>query len=109
METVYYTLAARRMTVMDARAAGDEGMRRVVCLPRRNESAAPGAGKVIQMGDWLREHREEEEPCQEVETVPAQAPAVAPAVSHRLIGAEWVATLSVIGVMVLLALRILAA
>ncbi len=119
METTYYTLTAREIMVTgDAVEKVSGGARQLVCVRKaaRPAETAPNHGKVIDMAAWKAD-REEEARLEEewyggVDEVPEQ-PVIhqpKPRRDHRrtvLVGGELLATLSVIGVMALLALRLM--
>ena len=122
METTYYTLTAREILVEGAavqRASGD-GARQLVCVRKAAQPAARSEGKVIDLAAWKAD-REEEARLEElwydgVAEIPAEEPEVervAPAPRTRrnhkrgLTPDLW-ASVAVVGVMVILAIRLLA-
>ena len=120
METTYYTLTAREIMVTgDAVEKVSGGARQLVCVRKaaRAVEDTPARGKVIDFAAWKAD-REEEGRLEEdwydgvdeaLEQPVAHQPR--PRRDHKrtvLIGGEFLATLSVIGVMVILALRIFA-
>lgn len=117
METTYYTLTAREILAegqMMEKASGD-GARRLVCVRRavRQEERSP-EGKVIDLAAWRAER---EESCAgelwedgAYDTPEAESAAVRRERRDRrpvLAGGELLATLSVVGVMAMLLVRIL--
>ena len=114
MKTTYYTITAREILVSGdgvERAVG--GGRQLVCA-RKTVPAATGAAKrnnVIDLAAWKAARKEEvwqEQPEDGREPAPAFVPRARRDHSSRALAwAEWLATVSVIGVMALLALRIL--
>lgn len=119
METTYYTLNAREIVVAGERVANvSGGARQLVCVRKaaRPGDGTPAHGKIIDFTAWKAEREEEER--LEAEWYEGVDEALEQPVEHRprarrdhrrtvLIGGELLATLSVIGVMALLALRIM--
>lgn len=116
METAYYTFTAREIIVEGAQVAAAAGApaRQLVCVRRGGEPREDGS-KVIDLAAW-KSAREEEAQLErqwydgvdEALEHPA-APQARPRRDRRrtvLIGGELLATLSVIGTMVILMLRI---
>lgn len=119
METTYYTFTAREIIVegRQVAAAAGEPARQLVCIRRGAERSAASGDKVIDLAAWKsareEETRLESEWYDGVDEVLEQAgPAAArPRRDHRravLFGGELLATLSVVGTMALLMVRILA-
>lgn len=123
METTYYTLTAREILVERAameRASGD-GARQLVCVRKAAaEKRADPAGKVIDLAAWKAERREEallEEQWYadvdgelDLEEEPEHASRPEPRARRghgTALTGELLASLSVVGAMVLLAVRIL--
>lgn len=120
METTYYTLTAREIMVTgDAVENVSGGARQLVCVRKAARAAAeeiPARGKVIDFAAWKAD-REEEARLEEawydgVDEALEQPAACEPRTrrDHKrtvLIGGELLATLSVVGVMALLALRLM--
>ena len=119
METTYYTLTAREIMVTgDAVEKVSGGARQLVCVRKaaRPVEDAPARGKVIDLAAWKADREEEarleeewydgvdealEQPVEQVRR---------PRRDHKrtvLIGGELLATLSVIGAMAILALRLM--
>ena len=120
METTYYTLTAREIIVSgDAVEKVSGGARQLVCVRKAAAPVeeAPVRGKVIDLAAWKAD-REEEALTEEERYADADEVQEAPPQrEHRprrdhgrtvLLGGELLATLSVIGVMGLLALRLMA-
>ena len=120
METTYYTLTAREIMVTgDAVEKVSGGARQLVCVRKaaRPVEESPARGKVIDLAAWKADREEEarleEEWYDGVDEALEQPAAYQPRArrDHKrtvLIGGEFLATLSVIGVMAILALRLLA-
>lgn len=123
METTYYTLTAREILVEGAavqRASGDSA-RQLVCVRKAAQPAARGEGKVIDLAAWKADREEEarleelwydgvdEDLGKELEAEYA-APAPRARRSHKrgLTPDLW-ASAAVVGVMVILAVRLLGA
>ena len=119
METTYYTLTAREIMVTgDAVEKVSGGARQLVCVRKADrpvEETAP-KGKVIDFAAWKADREEEarleEEWYEGVDEALEQPAAYSPRPrrDHRrtvLVGGELLATLSVIGAMVILALRLM--
>lgn len=116
METTYYTLTAKEIIITGDAVANAVGApaRQLVCVRKPVECAAQGRDNVIDLADW-KAAREEEAQLEEQWQQDAdqrQDQTFEPAEHTRrehsaLLGGEWLATLSVIGAMALLALRIL--
>ena len=119
METTYYTLTAREIMVTgDAVEKVSGGARQLVCVRKaaRPVEDTPARGKVIDLAAWKADREEEarleeewydgvgealEQPVEQVRR---------PRRDHKrtvLIGGELLATLSVIGAMAILALRLM--
>ena len=114
MKTTYYTITAREILVSgDGVEQAVGGARQLVCA-RKTVPADAGAAKrnnVIDLAAW-KAAREEEVWQEQPEDGWEEAPAFVPRVrrdhgSRALLWGEMLATVSVIGVMALLALRIL--
>ena len=107
METTFYTVAPRRRTVSSTAPAYEEPMaRELICLPGQVPTPAGSQGRVIDFTAWKQEHGQLAAPS----PAPTPRPAPRPSRSARLLGyGEWLATLAVIGTMLLLAWRILVA
>lgn len=121
METTYYTFTAREILVEgDAVQQVSGGARQLVCV-RKADSRPEGAGrgKVIDLADWKAAQEERKQPEtlwysdaeEEAEPEGAEEPVKTAARPRkkrsRVLGAELWATLSVVGAMVLLMVRIL--
>ena len=120
METTYYTLTAREILVEGAavkRASGD-GARQLVCVRKAAHAVedAPARGKVIDFAAWKADREEEarleDEWYDGVDEALEQPAEYVPRArrDHKrtvLIGGEFLATLSVVGVMAILALRLM--
>lgn len=122
METTFYTLNAREILVEGAavqRASGD-GARQLVCVRKAGRSA-PAEGKVIDLTAWKADREEEarleelwygrmdETPGEDPEEVYA-APALRARRSRKSVwNLDLWASVAVIGVMVILAVRLLGA
>lgn len=121
METTYYTLTAREILVEGAavqRASGD-GARQLVCVRRAAQSVPAAEGKVIDLAAWKADREEEarleelwydgvDESLGEELEMEYAAPAPRARRSHKrgLTPDLW-ASVSVVGVMVILAVRLL--
>lgn len=120
METTYYTLTAREIivsgdAVAKADAVGGNAVRQLVCV-RRPAQRRQEKDNVIDLAAW-KASREEETRLEEAwydgvdERMEAYiAPAPRPRRDHKatvLVGGELLATLSVIGAMAILVLRML--
>lgn len=119
METTYYTLTAREIMVTgDAVEKVSGGARQLVCVRKAAHAVedGPARGKVIDFAAWKADR--EEEARLEDEWYNGVDEALEQPVEHRprarrdhrrtvLIGGELLATLSVIGVMAILALRLM--
>lgn len=117
METVYYTFTAREIIAEGAQVAAAVGApaRQLICV-RRGAAPRDTENKVIDLAAWKSAREEEARlECEWYDGVddalehPA-IPQARPRRDHRrtvLIGGELLATLSVIGTMALLMLRIL--
>jgi len=107
METTFYTVPARRVTVSSTAPAYDEPLvRELMCLPRQAPTPSQPQGRVIDFTAWKQEHP------QLVPQAPAHTPrpAARPTRMTRLLErGEWAATLAVIGTMLVLVGRILVA
>lgn len=108
METTFYTVPARRVTVSNTAPAYDEPLvRELMCLPRQAPTLSQPQGRIIDFTAWKQEHP------QLVAQAPTPAvprPAAPPTRSAQLLErGEWVATLAVIATMLLLMGRILVA
>jgi hypothetical protein len=120
METTYYTLTAREIMVTgDAVEKVSGGARQLVCVRKaaRPVEDTPAQGKVIDFAAWKADREEEarlEEEWYEGVDEALEQPTVyepRPRRDHKrtvLIGGEFFATLSVIGVMAILAVRLFA-
>ncbi len=122
METTYYTLTAREILVEGAaiqRASGDSA-RQLVCVRKAAHDAPVKEGKIIDLAAWKADREEEarleqlwygdvdEELGQDLEEDYA-APAPRARRSHRsALGLDLWASVAVIGVMAVLAVRLLA-
>ena len=117
METVYYTLNAREIVVAgDGVEQVSGGARQLVCVRKAADSPeCTGRGKVIDLAAWKADREEEARLEKEwyggVDEALEQPVTYEPRArrDHRrtaLIGGEFLATLSVIGVMALLTDRI---
>ncbi len=108
METTFYTVPARRVTVSSTAPAYEEPMvRELMCLPRQAPAPSRTQGRVIDFTAWKQEHLD----CVPQAPVPA-APRPAPhptRLAWLLERSEWIATLAVIGTMLVLVGRILVA
>lgn len=119
METTYYTFTAREIIVEGQQVAAAAGgpARQLVCVRRGAERTADAGDKVIDLAAW-KSAREEETRLEAEwydgvdEALEQAAPAAARLRrDHRravLFGGELLATLSVVGTMALLMVRILA-
>ena len=119
METTYYTLTAREIMVTgDAVEKVSGGARQLVCVRKAAQSVenTPARGKVIDFAAW-KAGREEEARLEE-EWYDGVDEALEQPVEHMprtrrdhkrtvLVGGELLATLSVIGVRAILALRLI--
>ncbi len=119
METTYYTLTARELMVTgDAVEKVSGGARQLVCVRKADHAVEsdPARGKVIDFAAWKADREEEER--LESEWYAGVDEALEQPVRHEprprrdhkktvLVGGELLATLSVIGVMVILALRLM--
>ena len=105
METTFYTVAARHLTVSNTAPAYQEPMAQErVCLHRQAPPPTKPQGRVIDLAAWKQEHipPQPSAACPTPQPVPPR-----PSRSARLLGyGEWLATLAVIGTMALLAWRI---
>jgi len=120
METTYYTLTAREIMVTgDAVEKVSGGARQLVCVRKAAQTVEnnPARGKVIDLAAWKADREEEarleDEWYDGVDEALEQPVAYEPRArrDHKrtvLIGGEFLATLSVIGVMAILAVRIFA-
>lgn len=118
MKTTYYTLTAREIMVTgDAVEKVSGGARQLVCVRRAAHPVeeTPARGKVIDLAAWKADREEEarleEEWYDGVDEALEQPAEYRPRVrrDHKrtaLIGGEVLATLSVIGVMALLMVRL---
>ncbi len=107
METTYYTVPARRLTVSSAAPAYESApARELVCLRRQAPAHAGKPGQVIDFTAWKQAHPHEMPQAQTQAPRPVSRPTRA---ARLLVRGEWAATLSVIGTMLLLMWRILAA
>lgn len=118
METTYYTLTAREIIVTGDAVANVAGApaRQLVCVRKPAGKETPGKNNVIDLAAWKADR--EEERRLEAEWYdgvdrrleqPAE-PVRRPRWEHRaLLAGELLATLSVIGAMLLLMVRVLAA
>ena len=109
METTFYTVAARRLTVSSTAPAYEEPMvRELVCLRRQTPAPAPNQSRVIDFTAWKQDHPQL---VPQTQAQPHLTPAPSrPSRRSRLLEySEWVATLSVAGAMLLLIWRILVA
>lgn len=121
METTYYTLTAREILVEGAavqRASGD-GARQLVCVRKAARPAARNEGKVIDLAAWKADREEEarleklwydgvdERLSQELEENFAQPAPRARRSRKRVLSPDLWASAAVIGVMVILAVRLL--
>lgn len=116
METTYYSLNAREIIVSGdgVEQVSGGGARQLVCM--RRSAALPrreAQGKVIDLAAWrqARQEEEQEEWYDEPEEAAAQPQPRARRDHSRtaLVSAELLASLSVVGVMALLLLRVLGA
>ena len=111
METTYYTFTAREIFVEgDAVQQVSGGARQLVCVRKAHKQPeAAGKGKVIDLNAWKAAQAEEQLWWDEEEAEPEAAAHTARPRKKRspVLGAELWATLSVIGAMALLAVRIL--
>ena len=119
METTYYTFTAREIVVEGQQVATAAGgpARQLLCVRRGAERAADAGDKIIDLAAW-KSAREEEARLESEwydgvdEALEQPAPAEArPRRDHKravLFGGELLATLSVVGTMALLMVRILA-
>ena len=117
METTYYTLTAREILVEGAavqRASGDSA-RQLVCVRKAAQSAPAAGGKVIDMAAWKAD-REEEACLEELwydgvdEALEEEYAAPAPRarrVHKSALNLDLWASVAVIGVMAILAIRLL--
>jgi hypothetical protein len=110
METTYYTLNAREIIVTGDAVAKASGaperqlvwVRRKAALPERRRD------NVISLADWKAAREEETDPEELRPVSEGREPALrTDRVRSALLGGEALATLSVIGAMVLLMVRIL--
>ena len=119
METTYHTFTAREIIVEGQQVAAAAGgpARQLVCVRRGAERTADAGDKVVDLAAW-KSAREEEARLEAEwydgvdEALEQAAPAVSrPRRDHKrtvLFGGELLATLSVVGTMALLMVRILA-
>lgn len=119
METTYYTLTARELLISGGAVeqASGGGARQVICVPRAGARPEKmGAGKVIDLAAWKADREEtarlESEWYDGTDQRLAEPSAAEPRArrDHRrtvLVGGELLATLSVIGTMALLVVRII--
>lgn len=119
METTYYTLTAREIMVTgDAVEKVSGGSRQLVCVRKaaRPVEENPARGKVIDLAAWKADREEEarlEEEWYDGVDEALERPVEhvrRPRRDHKrtvLIGGELLATLSVIGAMVILGLRLM--
>ena len=119
METTFYTLTAREIVVTgDAVENVSGGTRQLVCVRKAAQAEEGDAprGKVIDFAAWKADREEElrleDEWYEGVDEALEQPSAYAPRArrDHKrtvLFGGELLATLSVIGVMAILALRLI--
>ena len=119
METTYYTLTAREIMVTgDAVEKVSGGARQLVCVRKAAHAVedTPARGKVIDLAAWKADR--EEEARLEDEWYDGVDEALEQPAEHKprtrrdhkrtvLVGSELLATLSVIGVMAILALRLM--
>ena len=111
METTFYTVPARRVTMSSVAPAYENApTRELVCLSRQAPAHAGKTGQIIDFTAWKQDHDLDVDQPQEVLEPKAPRPAGRTSGLCWLIQhGEWVATLSVIGAMLLLSLRILVA
>lgn len=112
METTYYTVPARRVTV-NAAPAYDENApaRELVCLRRQTPAPTGKTGQVIDLAAWKAAHPQQA-PQASAPARPAAAhttPRRASLLAWLSERGEWVATLAVIATTLLLMWRILVA
>ncbi len=117
METTYYSLNAREIIVSGdgVEQVSGGGARQLVCM--RRPAALPrreAQGKVIDLAAWRQARQEEQEPEEwyDEPEEPAAQPQPRARRDHSrtaLVSAELLASLSVVGVMALLVLRVLGA
>lgn len=119
METTYYTLNAREILVSgDAvEQASGGGARQYICVARREaRPERPGGGKVIDLAAWKADREEEarlESEWYDGVDERLERPTPAEPRERRdhsrpvLVGGELLATLSVVGAMAVLVVRML--
>ena len=119
METTYCTLTAREiMATGDAVEKVSGGARQLVCVRKAAQAVenTPARGKVIDFAAWKADREEEtrlEEEWYGGVDEALEQPVAHPSRARRdhkravLIGGEFLATLSVVAVMAILALRLL--
>ena len=107
METTFYTVAARRLTVSSTAPAYEEPMvRELVCLRRQTPAPTGSQGHIIDFDAWKQEHPQL---VPQTQAVAPPAPS-RPSRRCRLLGyGEWAATWAVVGAMLVLCWRILVA
>ena len=119
METTYYTFTAREIVVEGQQVAAAAGgpARQLLCVRRGAERAADAGDKIIDLAAWKSAREEEarlESEWYDGVDEALEQPAPAEARPRRdqkravLCGGELLATLSVVGTMALLMVRILA-
>lgn len=118
METTYYTLTAREIIVTGGAVANAAGApaRQLVCVRRPVTSDSPEKSNVIDLAAW-KAAREEEGRLEaewydgvDLRLEQPAEPVRRPRRDHKvLLGGELLATLSVVGAMLLLMVRMLAA
>lgn len=107
METMYYTVPAQRVTVSSAAPAYESTpARELVCLRRQAPAQAGKTGQVIDFTAWKQAHPQQTPQAQPLAPRPVSRPT---RTARLLVRGEWAATLSVVGTMLLLMWRILAA
>ena len=111
METTFYTVPARRVTMSSVAPAYENApTRELVCLSRQAPAHTGKTGQIIDFAAWKQDHDREVDPPQEALGPQAHRPARRASGLYWLMQhGEWVATLSVIGAMLLLSFRILVA
>lgn len=107
METTFYTVPARRVTVSSTAPAYQEPLvRELMCLPRQAPAPSQTQGRVIDFTAWKQEHPQLVPQAQTPAPRPVSRPPRAVQKGQR---GEWAATLAMIGTMLLLMWRILVA
>ena len=107
METTYYTVPARRVTVSSTAPAYEQPLvRELMCLPRQAPAPARAQGRVIDFTAWKEEHSQL---VSEAQPSPRPACPTTSRPSRLLVYGEWAATLAVMATMLLLVCRILVA